>query len=435
MIAPDARLALSAGTAMLALASLLALDSAKLIEFGWGWAIPSLCLIAGSGLLAVAEPGHGAAYTGALTRLGERKGWPVWLLRSVTLLTAPVAGVGILVYAAIALALALDREDQIDWRIDWRRCVATGLLGLAFVLACVELGAVVGNETLLWSVLLAGSGLSLFWWLPEGVRLSGTAEEQDIVLRFHLSLLLTISSVVYLLNASSDAVRGGKGAWPTVAATAVVILIPLLLIGPRWLRTSRALNRERIELARANERTELAGRVHDEVMQTLALIQDRAESPAEVRRLARRQERDLRSWLLEKEPAAAPSHSIASALRAAAAEVEDAHGAQIDVVTVGDGPLDGRAEALVLATREALINAAKYASATPISLFGAIEDQCVSAYVRDRGPGFDLDAIPPDRHGVRESIVARMARHSGCATIRTAPGGGCEIKLVQERQG
>lgn len=92
------------------------------------------------------------------------------------------------------------------------------------------------------------------------------------------------------------------------------------------------------------------------------------------------------------------------------------------------------ARALIAAAREALVNAAKHAHGTPISLFGEIEERRVAAYVRDRGPGFDLDAIPEDRRGVRDSIFARMVRHGGHAAVRTAPGGGCEAQLVQERR-
>jgi signal transduction histidine kinase len=88
----------------------------------------------------------------------------------------------------------------------------------------------------------------------------------------------------------------------------------------------------------------------------------------------------------------------------------------------------------VAAAREALFNAAKHAGGAPISLFGEVDEDGVTAYVRDRGPGFDLEAIPADRRGVRDSIVARMVRLGGHAAVRTAPGGGCEVRLVLERK-
>jgi signal transduction histidine kinase len=173
--------------------------------------------------------------------------------------------------------------------------------------------------------------------------------------------------------------------------------------------------------------------VHDSVLQTLALIQSRADDPAEVRALARSQSRDLRARLFGQVDPDAQPLSIAEALRAVAAEVEVAHRVKIDVVTVGDAPLDERSSALVAAAREALVNAVRHASDAPVSLFGEVDERRVAAYVRDRGPGFDLETVPSDRRGVTDSIVARMVRHGGHAAVRTAPGGGCEVELVLDR--
>jgi signal transduction histidine kinase len=114
--------------------------------------------------------------------------------------------------------------------------------------------------------------------------------------------------------------------------------------------------------------------------------------------------------------------------------VEDTARVKIDVVTLGDAPLDEPATALVAAAREALLNAVRHAPDAPISLFCEMNERTVNAFVRDRGPGFDLRAIPEDRRGVRDSIVARMVRHGGRAFVRTAPGGGCEVRLVLERR-
>jgi signal transduction histidine kinase len=124
----------------------------------------------------------------------------------------------------------------------------------------------------------------------------------------------------------------------------------------------------------------------------------------------------------------------ADALRAAAEQVEDSHGAPIDVVVVGDGPLDPHREALVAATREALTNASKFAAeGGPIRLYAEIEDALARVYVDDRGAGFDPARIPGDRRGVRESIIGRMERHGGTAKVRSQPGGGTEVELTLER--
>jgi signal transduction histidine kinase len=173
----------------------------------------------------------------------------------------------------------------------------------------------------------------------------------------------------------------------------------------------------------------MAAHLHDSVLQTLALMQKRADDPREVAALARRQERELRSWLntgSRREPGA----SLAAALEAAVVEVEDAHGVPVEVVAVGDRPLDERAEALVAATREAVLNAVKFAPGARISVYAEVRGEHVEVFVRDRGPGFDLDAVPPDRRGLRESVLGRMERHGGRAAIHTRPGEGTEVELV-----
>jgi signal transduction histidine kinase len=119
-------------------------------------------------------------------------------------------------------------------------------------------------------------------------------------------------------------------------------------------------------------------------------------------------------------------------LRAAAAEIEEAHGTPIEVVTVGDRDLDERGRALVAAAREALANAVRHAgSDAPITVFAEMDDGGhAEVFVRDRGQGFDLGAVPDDRRGVRESIVGRMARHGGRAAVHSTPGQGTEVELV-----
>ncbi len=150
--------------------------------------------------------------------------------------------------------------------------------------------------------------------------------------------------------------------------------------------------------------------------------------------LARRQERELRAWLNGSDAGGSPPTTLAPALSRAAAEVEDAHGVAVEVVTVGDCPLDPDTEAVVSAAREALTNAAKFAGTEPIALFAQIDADRIAVFVRDRGPGFVLEAVPGDRRGVRESILGRMQRHGGCAAIQAAAGAGTEVALVLERR-
>lgn len=182
----------------------------------------------------------------------------------------------------------------------------------------------------------------------------------------------------------------------------------------------------------------MASRVHDSVLQTLALIQRSADDPHRVVQLARGQERELRAWLFEGEiPGAvgADTQTLAAGMRAIAAEVEEAHGVVVDVVVVGDCPLDDCLRALLDATREATVNAAKWSGEASISLFAEVEPGRTSVFVRDRGRGFDIDTVAPDRRGIAQSIQARMLRNGGRAVIRSAPGEGTEVELTAPRGG
>ena len=64
-----------------------------------------------------------------------------------------------------------------------------------------------------------------------------------------------------------------------------------------------------------------------------------------------------------------------------------------------------------------------------MQLYAEVGEQRTEVFVRDRGPGFDPDAVPEDRRGLRESIVGRMDRHGGTAEIRSTPGEGTEVRL------
>jgi signal transduction histidine kinase len=178
---------------------------------------------------------------------------------------------------------------------------------------------------------------------------------------------------------------------------------------------------------RSQERADVAAHLHDSVLQTLALIQKHSEDPRAVARLARAQERDLRTWLYGED--ATTESSVTAALRAAAAEVEDAHGMPVEVVTVGDVALGEQTRPLVLAAREAMVNAAKHSGAAKVDVYVEAAPDRAEVFVRDRGRGFEPGAVPDHRLGLRRSIVDRMERHGGQASVRSAPGDGTEVRL------
>ena len=183
------------------------------------------------------------------------------------------------------------------------------------------------------------------------------------------------------------------------------------MVGPWLLRLSSDLSEEREARVRSEERADVAAHLHDSVLQTLALIQRSAGDPATVTRLARAQERDLRSWLFDSS-AEGPA-TLAAALRAVAAEVEDAHGVHVEVVCVGDAPVSEEDRPLVLATREAITNAAKHSGVSTVDVYAEATPSGVEVFVRDRGIGFDAEQVADDRQGIRGSIVGRMERHGG----------------------
>lgn len=212
----------------------------------------------------------------------------------------------------------------------------------------------------------------------------------------------------------------------------LVILVGVGLIAGPWLyRLWRNLESERRARIVSQERADMASHLHDSVLQTLALIQKHAHDQRAVVRLARSQERDLRAWLYSD--LVDDGSSLAAALTKMAAEVEDAFGTPVEVVTVGDAEIDDIARAVLKAAREATVNAAKHSGADKIDIFVEATDEGVELFVRDRGAGFDPDTVPEDRLGVRRSIIDRMERHGGEASIRSAPGEGTEVRLSTRR--
>jgi signal transduction histidine kinase len=126
--------------------------------------------------------------------------------------------------------------------------------------------------------------------------------------------------------------------------------------------------------------------------------------------------------------------AFAAALHAAAGEVEDTYAVSVQIVVVGDCVLEEPLTALVQASREAMVNAAKHAGVAEVSVYAEVEPGQVHVFIRDRGAGFDPAAVAGDRHGLANSIRGRMERHGGTVTLRTAPGEGTEIQLAIARR-
>jgi signal transduction histidine kinase len=312
-----------------------------------------------------------------------------------------------------------------------------GLLLLSLLLALRATG-IWFSDAIVWPLVLVAAGAALLWrqsmsdsqpaqptadggrpTVPEGARISRTG----------LGIALVIAAGVVFLQAT-----GSLSAARDVVLAALVVAVGLAVIfAPLTARLLRSLSIERAERIRSDERAEMAAHLHDSVLQTLALMQKRADDPREVAALARRQERELRSWLSHGTAAPDP-RGLAAAIEAAADEIEREHGVPIDVVTVGDARLDAAGEAAVAAAREAMLNASKFGGGSPVDVYAESREGRLDIFIRDRGPGFEPSSIPEDRRGVRESIIGRMERHGGRATIRTPEGGGTEVELVLESE-
>ena len=286
-------------------------------------------------------------------------------------------------------------------------------------------------------VLLVGPWAYLAARRLEGDEAAGRALRRVVV------VVAAVAVVGVVLAAVFTAVRGGESTDDgavQVAMVAFTIAGVLALVGAvlvPWLFVlARTLARERAARVRAEERAAVATHLHDSVLQVLTLIQKRADDRDEVVRLSRRSERELRAWLYD-DGVGAPAttgrqdgHDLAAALRGVAADVEDRHGVAVELVTVGTLPLDERSRAVVGAATEALTNAAMHAEIVHVSMFSEVGEGEVVVRVRDRGRGFDPAAASgPDRHGLTDSIVGRMGRYGGTATIRSAPGTGTEVEL------
>jgi signal transduction histidine kinase/phage shock protein PspC (stress-responsive transcriptional regulator) len=262
-----------------------------------------------------------------------------------------------------------------------------------------------------------------------GVVLGGGGWSATVRILAGVALVATGIGVVLFRSGSLDQVQ-----FALIAVLATLVGVAVLTV-PFWLRMGRDLGDERRARIRTDERAEIAAHLHDSVLQTLALIQKQAESPREVARLARGQERELRGWLYgpagygKDQDQDVPGGRLSEALAAACGEVEDTFAISVQQVVVGEAELDEPLTALLQAAREAIVNAAKHSGVEDVSVYAEVEPSAVTVFVRDRGKGFDPDVVATDRHGLTDSIRGRMERNGGTCRLRTAPGEGTEVQL------
>jgi signal transduction histidine kinase len=374
---------------------------------------------------------HGRLLGGVAGALADHLGLRRSHVRLAFVLLSFSAGLGVLLYGAFWIVLRTRSEDEPEGSA---RSAAQYLAAL-----------VAGSAVLL----INARTLPLGWWLLPSVlgcfgaallwrqasetererwrRLSSSslaagATDRMGWLRIIAGVTLVLTGAVFIL-----ARAGISAAGVGLAAVLVTAVGIALITGPWWMKLMHELSTERRERIRNEERADIAAHLHDSVLQTLALIQRNANQPREVARLARSQERELRTKLYGT---GVPDGRFGAALHTAAAEVEDTYAITVDVVAVGpERALDARLEALVAASREAMVNAAKHAGVTTVSVYAELSADSASVFVRDRGVGFDPERTDPSRQGIRGSIIGRLQRQHGVASVKSSPGNGTEVQL------
>ncbi|MDT7571604.1 MAG: hypothetical protein QOE05_1778 [Actinomycetota bacterium] len=368
---------------------------------------------------------RGRALGGVAAGLAEHLGLTPVVLRVAFAALTLAGGAGVVMYAAFWVFVPQHDDADGESAEGRGQLLALGALAAGGLLLLSHLGVVSSAWSLL-PVALALAGLALVWRQADESqrsrwRASATGPR---------GLTRTLAGAALLAAGLAGflATRGQLGeARQGLVFTVVVVLGLAVLTAPFWLRLTSDLRDERRERIRSQERAEVAAHVHDSVLQTLTLIQKAADDPREVARLARSQERELRGWLYK--PAGQDGGQLAAALEQAAAEVEEAHRVAVELVVVGDRPVDARAGAVVAAAREAMVNAAKHSGVDRLQVYAEVEDDRLVVFVRDRGAGFDPAQVPADRFGIAQSVIGRMERNGGTARVRSAPGEGTEVQL------
>lgn len=315
----------------------------------------------------------------------------------------------------------------------WRGLVGAALVAIAAALIARRAGF---SEIPTWLVpsLVFTAGVVLVWSPLDSAVHSDARRpnvaglfDRDSWLRTLLGLALCTSTLWWF-----GAWRFTETAWVRAVTVPLVIAAgAALVLAPWWMRLIRQVGVEREQRIREFERAEIAAHLHDSVLQTLTLIRARAADPDAVARLARAQERDLRSYLYQHRRS--EDESVSRSLEHAIAGIEDTYGVIVELVSVGDTPMNESLRAAVGAAREATANAARHGS-EPISVYAELTPGSYTVFIRDSGPGFDPSAVSKDRLGIRNSIVGRVVRHGGTATVTSSVGARTEVRIDMPRE-
>ena len=391
----------------------------------------------------------GAVVAGVCGGLAAHLGVRVTVVRLAMVLLATISGAGVALYAALwamtptapapiasaptasaRTGSAPDGAAGSDVR-ERRRGMALAAVGLLGSVLSFMLTTATGLHVIV-PVVIVALGAGLVWQQYDGGgRVTPRSAVDWARVTAGATLVVVGLAVVVLGQVEFTALRSSL-----LAVLATLVGVVLLSI-PVALRLWRSLEEERAARIREAERSEIASHLHDSVLQTLALIQKRSDEPGQVLRLARRQERELRQWLFGAgSRMSSGAATVAGAVEVIVGDVEDAYGLRVDQVVVGgDGPVGEAEEAALGAVREALVNVAKHAGVDTADVFVENDGRMISAFVRDRGRGFDPDAVDGDRHGLAQSIRHRIESRGGSVTVRSTLGRGTEIRIEMPLEG
>ncbi|GGJ83229.1 putative two-component system sensor kinase [Pilimelia anulata] len=393
----------------------------------------------------LARSRDGYLVVGVAAGIAAHLGVPRVAVRAAFVVLVAFSGLGLILYAAFWAMLPERAADgTVGEARSLARLVPFLVIGAAIVgaqlvgevpqlnlIAAILVAVIVGGAGMIWHQTDREQRRQWRAAVPGAPWLGVVVQESDrrlVALRFVGGAVLVAAGLIGVVAVYAPV---GRFDVLTVLGGILFALVGVagvaLVAAPTLWRLFDRLRAEQAGRIREQERAEFAAMVHDRVLHTLALILRNADDPGTVRRLARGQERALRNWLYR--PAGSPAERFGAALEALAAEVEDTYGIGVEAVVVGDAAVDDAVAALVAATREALVNAARHAGVPTVSLYAEVEPDELSVFVRDRGRGFDPGGVPDDRHGVQGSIIGRMRRHGGGAEVRSAPGDGTEVRL------
>ncbi|WP_234407256.1 ATP-binding protein [Microterricola viridarii] len=369
--------------------------------------------------------------TGVSAGLASHLGWPVGVVRAIFVVLSLLSGMGILLYVwfwalmpfepAKGEADTITRSAPVGWGLVVLSAFAAGLalfIGRSNYYSSGWSFAQVAPPILVAIVLAVAAS---FWvtFIDRTDPERGRRTEKLVRTAATLVLGVLVLSVLFGPFAAESSIY-------TLLYVLLLLFGIALVFAPVLVRLWRELGAERTRRVREEQRSEIAAHLHDSVLQTLALIQNRAGASSEVARIARAQERELRSWLFEADVPA--DSDLATDLRDWAAALELDYPVRMDVVDVGESGERASGE-IAAAAREAMLNAARHAGGE-VSVYVEGTAHAVEVFVRDRGPGFEVADVAADRLGVRESIIGRMRRAGGSATVRAGAGGtGTEVSL------